>query len=1085
MSTKIQELNHKIKNYLDKIILKEIELQEKSSEFKSKLESFDKKHKEEIQRIQNLNKQEYKVLSNDLEYLNAEIDRYSSLLNKFYEANDFSPEMKIRFQKLKKAVSEYVNHQLEQHLNESQKSEKELIADFQKTRGELLSIQEIQIEDSKTELLQEIIEYENFAKNDLESKKGTCPINYLVKFDTPSFENLTDSILIGNTFRNITYENLSKNISIPFITKFIDSNNLLLTYDEFSEERVEAISDVLIFRILFSHVPDKIKIHIFDKSMSKKFKEFLPISTSIISKDFELEQFEQKLMDAEKEIRSKLTLVYSDVEADYASIYEYNLKMIKEERYDDIVPYYLFVIDDLQDFNIEKSRLISLTKRLQNLTNNGCNALFMLKTTQKVDKSNELIDILQSNNFELIDLRKESNQTIFDKYSLQSFEINNLTLEDKKTLVTNFNFSRDNLEVTRAKLKFKNYALPAKDAWFNKHPFSEVSIPIGKSQTKEGYEKLTFNTKGMLSSAMLCGGVGSGKTNFLKSVITSLSLEYSPEELEMWLVDLKNGAGFSVFYNCKLPHATKYAFSAENELINDMLFQLNKEMERRSKLLGSYNVENISDAFKSEFTNENEMPKRILLIIDEFSSIFSEETLINEITTNLMSIAQKGRALGINFILSAQNFDNVRNSVFDQIKSLIPTRILLKSSPSAANSVLGYRGNEGFRKITKIGEGLINNNFGEENIEGGNNFFKSFLLDNEDLEPILESINQETQIKGIKTDDVKFIDASVPAVFANNIELFNSAHQNDYESRFMKFGVNCFLGESYLLNENNHFSFQWKINGRHFGQNILICGNERVHSSQSIFSVISSLTYGVPNANFCIKWLNVHDEEYSDELKFNKVIELLQNYDVQKFTGEDIEILISGLENIQNIRRDTNDKTPIIVLILGIERIFKLLRTGYSENELGQRLSLLISTSSNLGIYFVIETTRPSNLEKISRNLIDNFDHRICYHLNVEESRKIVENTLASKLIDSENPEIRNKALYYSKSESLYFKFKSYQELTQELKFVNILNSQINLNYKIDISLTEKSNQTDSSSTKKSNKFDTESLSDEVLNFPV
>ena len=72
-------------------------------------------------------------------------------------------------------------------------------------------------------------------------------------------------------------------------------------------------------------------------------------------------------------------------------------------------------------------------------------------------------------------------------------------------------------------------------------------MPIGKSVQNDGFEYLTFKTKEMLSNALLCGGVGSGKTNLLKCLITSLSLNYSPEDLEMWLVDMKNGAGFSVF----------------------------------------------------------------------------------------------------------------------------------------------------------------------------------------------------------------------------------------------------------------------------------------------------------------------------------------------------------------------------------------------------------------------------------------------------------------------------------------------------------------------------------------------------------
>ena len=164
---------------------------------------------------------------------------------------------------------------------------------------------------------------------------------------------------------------------------------------------------------------------------------------------------------------------------------------------------------------------------------------------------------------------------------LRKVDIKNIKIEDKKVLIYNFIDALENLASSRAKIKFKSYAIPEKAKWFSGDASKEVKIPIGKSMLKDGFEYMSFKSKDMLSNALLCGGVGSGKTNFLKGIITSLSLNYSTDELELWLVDMKNGAGFSVFNNCNLPHATKYAFSAESELINDLFFQLRKQMDER------------------------------------------------------------------------------------------------------------------------------------------------------------------------------------------------------------------------------------------------------------------------------------------------------------------------------------------------------------------------------------------------------------------------------------------------------------------------------------------------------------------------
>ena len=86
----------------------------------------------------------------------------------------------------------------------------------------------------------------------------------------------------------------------------------------------------------------------------------------------------------------------------------------------------------------------------------------------------------------------------------------------------NFLNSFRNIQSTRSKLKFTAYLVDKKDQWFKSIAAAEVRVPIGKSQQSAGYEYLSFKTKDMLSNALLCGGVGSGKTNFLKSVISSM-----------------------------------------------------------------------------------------------------------------------------------------------------------------------------------------------------------------------------------------------------------------------------------------------------------------------------------------------------------------------------------------------------------------------------------------------------------------------------------------------------------------------------------------------------------------------------------
>jgi hypothetical protein len=51
---------------------------------------------------------------------------------------------------------------------------------------------------------------------------------------------------------------VEKEIRLPEFKEFHDSNNFIILYDESSKDKAECISDVLIFRLLLSHLPDKI-----------------------------------------------------------------------------------------------------------------------------------------------------------------------------------------------------------------------------------------------------------------------------------------------------------------------------------------------------------------------------------------------------------------------------------------------------------------------------------------------------------------------------------------------------------------------------------------------------------------------------------------------------------------------------------------------------------------------------------------------------------------------------------------------------------------------------------------------------------
>jgi hypothetical protein len=1033
-----QEINHFIEES-GKIELKYLKLLD---DLESTIEKYTHDSMVTLEKFKSQYEQERKEILEKNEYLNAEIDRYQELLKKEYKIQQLSGKMNDRFKELQHAVHEYVILKNNEHTSAFQLEFKRK-QEAHDSHLKKLKQQEALLKDEFQGQVDKLLEKISWFKNDtVNTHKSTCEPALIQEFSDASFESTCDEYSIGEKSIEFNKLPIPRKISLPHVVQIKDRTNVVIYYNAKTASIAESISDVFILRVLLSHLPDKLKLHIYDKSMNEKFREFLSLPSNIVIKGFDWNQFIQDLSKGEESIRGDLSRVWSDITSDHQTLNEYNVKLVKQEKYDDIVPFRLFVLDDFLGF-MNAHEFESAIKRIDQLVTYGCNALIMVNTDESInhDKLSQLVTLTSNLRFKTLDLTEQIDPSFME----QGLIIENLPSEHKKTIIKNFLNSLNNLEASRSKLKFTSYLLEPKDHWFNLKTSREVKIPIGKSDHNDGFENLTFETKGMLSSALLCGGVGSGKTNLLKCLITSLSLNYSPEDLEIWLVDMKNGAGFSVFRNLELPHVTKYAFSAESELIKDLFYQLNKEMEDRYAYFAQFSIDNLDDAAKRSDVDSKKL-RRIVLIIDEFASIFSDDDpFIEEISRNLLTIILKGRAMGINILLAAQNFNNIRNSTFTQAVPSIPIRIILKSSPDAARSILGSSNNNASLEITRIGQGLINTNFGELNSEGGNNYFKSFLLDNEDLTPLLESIRDEVKARNLATDEVVFLNGASPAEFAKNSTLFLKLLTPNYQQHFTKMGIHCYLGESYLMNNDAHFCFPWKINGREASQNIIISGNEREYTMQAVFSTLSSVTYSIPEANFRINFVNPFDKEFSQELGFDKLAEQLTNYDFQLYAENEFEVLIAQLEQLLAQRRASSDKTPVITYLVGLEKFMKIkkLNTYDSETEITQRLKVLLSTGSQLGIYFVMEINKASNLEKISRDILGFSDHRIGFYMNMEESNLFINSKAANQLVNLDSPTIRFKGVYYAHSQGIANKFKSYINLASENQFCRGLREKV------------------------------------------
>ncbi|MFC6423119.1 FtsK/SpoIIIE domain-containing protein [Ornithinimicrobium tianjinense] len=168
---------------------------------------------------------------------------------------------------------------------------------------------------------------------------------------------------------------------------------------------------------------------------------------------------------------------------------------------------------------------------------------------------------------------------------------------------------------------------------------------------------------------LVAGTTGSGKSEFLQTLIASLAVRNRPDEMTFVLVDYKGGAAFK---DCnRLPHTVGMVTDLDGHLTGRALESLGAELRRREHQLAAADAKDIEDYLATKGPDDEPMP-RLLIVIDEFAALVAE---LPDFVTGLVDIARRGRSLGVHLILATQRPAGV---VSAEIKSNTNLRIALR-----------------------------------------------------------------------------------------------------------------------------------------------------------------------------------------------------------------------------------------------------------------------------------------------------------------------------------------------------------------------------------------------------------------------
>lgn len=530
------------------------------------------------------------------------------------------------------------------------------------------------------------------------------------------------------------------------------------------------------------------------------------------------------------------------------------------------------------------------------------------------------------------------------------------------------------------------------NTWFRGNASNRFEIPIGVSGASTVQKYVVHS---VAQHALISGITQSGKSSLLRTMLVSSMVKYTPENINFYLVDFKEGVEFETFSRYKLPWIKVVALNTQREFALVILQSLASEFKRRADKMREHSVSNIGNVPGEKFP-------RIVFVFDEVQELLREnDTITNECVSILAQLVSEGAAMNINIILTSQDFTNCNG--LDRLTANMAIRIAFKGSPASAKKIMG----DGF-SVDQLEQGdsgyaAINAASGAS---GKTNFFQVGYLSREELNEYLSKLATAMQNKEANTQILSY---SASQDIYNKFNRFICDDEIVYSQTPQNYEL--------VVGDTCNIVARKRINiGSEKGDNLLVIGEtEAVARSVFSLSIMSALydelACGAKRLdNELVRIIDLSDEdcEYFTEFKqlFNK------------------QINITGLKGIESMIDDTYanlldridgkyaKEERLFLAVFGLDAAFSYYRDMYSsedDSNFVNKFVRILEDGPQYGINTILWTHNLEGLYKlISKAKIGTYMRKRLFFGNNEEDYKFVSLKAPVQSV------IDNKALLYT-----------------------------------------------------------------------
>lgn len=581
----------------------------------------------------------------------------------------------------------------------------------------------------------------------------------------------------------------------------------------------------------------------------------------------------------------------------------------------------------------------------------------------------------------------------------------------------------------------------------------EIRTAIGVAGAREKLEFwLGQNPKGLeVSQSLLFGKPGAGKSYTLHSIINGLAMRYAPDELELYLLDFKEGVEFQVYVDPDrgedsgssndldltkaLPHAKVISIESDREFGLSVLRKVNEQFQIRANEWKSVSNDITKVAEYRNKTNGKKMP-RILIVIDEFQVLFEDNDSISaELNQIFDTIVKKGRAFGIHLLLASQspNIKNITRGVYD----LIDLRMAMQMNQNVAAMTLAEGNTDAVDLLDRPGRIIYNSDFGRK---GSNEIGQVADASTDQRKKALRKIQETVQATGYQrppTDQLVVFDGRHPTRLRNNglLTVLASAETwlspadikdvvNESNWRVRDFPSIAWVGEAMQIGYHSRAIFR-----RRSRSNMLLVGNIEENIFGILGGVLTSLvtSHQPQKAEFHIIDLSDEDDRGSHwssmTLNFREAFSTYFPITIAKdFADSDRQIskanttlqkIHAEFERRKQLREADPDTTNFGASIFFVAAIGTLERLNSFRPTVDNRgnpdmsddakkLMAIASQGAELGIHLILWVEGIKTLNQLfagkERISLSNFDLRIGLTMPTDDSRTLFNETLAANL---------------------------------------------------------------------------------------